>query len=532
MTGRARYDYIVVGAGSAGAVLAARLSEVPRNRVLLLEAGRARHPFSRLPVSFGLFIDHPGVNWRYMSDPEPGTANRTIPVPRGKLLGGSSSINGLVYVRGQPLDYDTWSQFGNRGWGWADVAPVFERMEDYRGGGKGRGSGGPLGVSEVPDRNPLYDAWFAAAGALGIRRNPDYNGADQEGIAKTQATIARGRRMSTAHCYLKPAMRRTNLAVVAEAAARRLTFDGRRCTGVIYERGGRTCEVSAAREVVLCAGAVASPQLLELSGVGAPEVLRAHGIPVRHALPAVGENFRDHIIARVQWRVRAPGVSYNERARGLRLVGQAARYLATGGGFLSLPSAPLVAFLRTRPELATPDIQLHLIPYAVKDPKRRKLHGFPAMTAACYQLRPESRGSIHIRSSDPAEPPAIRFNFLSDPIDRDTLVAGVGLIRRIAAAAPMDPFRGEEISPGAEVEGAAAIESWIRENSETAYHPIGTCRMGPGADAVVDDRLRVHGLEGLRIADASIFPTMPSGNTNAPSIMVGEKCAELMRELA
>ena len=238
MNAPARFDYIVVGAGSAGSALAARLSEVPSNRVLLLEAGRASHPLSRLPVSFGLFIDHPGVNWRYLSEPEPGTANRAIPVPRGKLLGGSSSINGLVYVRGQPLDYDTWSQFGNRGWSWSDLAPVFERMEDYRGGGEGRGSGGPLGVSEVADRNPLYDAWFAAAGTLGIRRNPDYNGADQEGIARTQATIARGRRMSTAHCYLKPAMRRTNLAVVAEAATRRLTFDGRRCTGVVYERGG------------------------------------------------------------------------------------------------------------------------------------------------------------------------------------------------------------------------------------------------------------------------------------------------------
>ncbi len=532
MNAAARFDYIVVGAGSAGSALAARLSEVPNNRVLLLEAGRASHPLSRLPVSFGLFIDNPGVNWRYLSEPEPGTANRAIPVPRGKLLGGSSSINGLVYVRGQPLDYDTWSQFGNRGWSWSDVAPVFERMEDYRGGGEGRGAGGPLGVSEVADRNPLYDAWFAAAEAVGIRRNPDYNGGDQEGIATTQATIARGRRMSTAHCYLKPARRRTNLAVVAEAATLRLTFDGRRCTGVVYERGGRTHEEAAAREVVLCAGAVASPQLLELSGVGAPEVLRAHGIPVRHALPAVGENFRDHMNARVQWRVRAPGVSYNERARGLGLVGQAARYLATGGGFLSLPSAPLVAFLRTRPELATPDIQLHLIPYAVKDPKRRKLHAFPAMTAACYQLRPESLGSIHIRSSDPAEPPAIRFNFLGDPIDRATLVAGVGLMRRIAAAPPMDPFRGEEISPGAAVDGAAEIESWIRENSETAYHPIGTCRMGPGADAVVDDRLKVHGLDGLRVADASIFPTMPSGNTNAPSIMVGEKCADMMREPA
>jgi choline dehydrogenase len=528
-----QYDYIIVGAGSAGAALANRLTENPANRVLLLEAGKASHPYSRVPVSFGLLINHPGANWLFQSEPEPGTANRAIPVPRGKLLGGSSSINGLVYVRGQTLDYDIWSQLGNRGWSWQDVEPLFQRMENYEKGGDGvRGRGGPLSVSEVPDQNPLYDALFAAAEAAGYRRNADYNGPDQEGVVKTQTTIWRGRRMSTALCYLEPAKGRGNLNIVTEAMTHRLILDGKRCVGVVYARGGQVIEARAGREVILSAGAIGSPQILELSGIGKPEVLQEHGITVQHELAAVGENFRDHINARIQWKVTARGVSYNERARGINLIGQVAKYLTTGGGFLSLPSAPLLAFLKTRPELETPDVQMHLVPYAVKDPKRRKLHPFPGMTLACYQLRPESLGSIHIRSTDPSAQPAIRFNFLADQIDRDTMVAGFKMMRRIVDAPPLDPFRGEEYSPGTACDSDAAIEQWIRENSETAYHPIGTCRMGPGPNTVVDDHLRVHGLDGLRVADASIFPTMPSGNTNAPSIMVGEKCADLIKAAA
>ena len=531
---KAQYDYIIVGAGSAGSALAYRLSEDPTNRVLLLEAGKKSHPYSRIPVSFGLLIDHPGANWRFASEPEEGTANRAIPVPRGKLLGGSSSINGLVYVRGQTLDYDTWAQLGNRGWSWQNVEPLFQRMENYEKGGDGvRGKGGPLGVTEVPDENPLYDAMFAAAQAAGYNRNPDYNGPNQEGIVKTQATIsAGGRRMSTAHCYLEPAMSRSNLNIVTEALTHNLILDGKRCVGVSYSQGGRITDAHAARETVLSAGAIGSPQILELSGIGDPEVLRQHGIPVRHELAAVGANFRDHINARIQWKITMPGVSYNERARGINLVGQVVKYLTTGGGFLSLPSAPLLAFLKTRQDLETPDVQMHLVPYAVKDPKRRKLHPFPGMTVSCYQLRPESLGSIHIRSDDPRAQPAIRFNFLGDGIDRETMVEGFKMMRRIVEAPPMDPFRGEEYSPGPGIATDQEIEQWIRENSETAYHPIGTCRMGQGPNAVVDENLKVHGLEGLRIADASIFPTMPSGNTNAPSIMVGEKCADLIKSAA
>ena len=526
----ASFDYIIVGAGSAGAALAYRLTEDGKSRVLLVEAGPASHPYSRLPISFGLLIDNPTANWRFQSEPEPGTANRRIPVPRGKMLGGSSSINGLVYVRGQHLDYDTWAQLGNRGWSWQDVEPLFRRMENYEKGGDGvRGSGGPLGVSEVGDQNPLYDALFAAAVAAGYKRNPDYNGADQEGIVKTQATIWRGRRMSTAHCYLRPAMGRANLQVITEAVTEHLLLEGKKCVGVAYRRDGQLSEARAEREVVLCAGGVSSPQILELSGVGRPDILQANGIEVRHALPAVGENLRDHINARIQWRLKVPHVSYNVKARGINLVGQVIKYLATGGGFLSLPSAPLLAFLKTRPELATPDVQMHLVPYAIKDPKRRKLQDFPGMTIGCYQLRPESLGSIHIQSPDPSLQPAIRFNFLGDPLDRQTMVAGFRMIRRIANAAPMDPFRDDEFSPGTGIESDDEILSWIRQNSETAYHPIGTCRMGSGPNSVVDRNLKVHGLEGLRIADGSICPTMPSGNTNAPCIMIGEKAADMIR---
>jgi choline dehydrogenase len=335
--------------------------------------------------------------------------------------------------------------------------------------------------------------------------------------------------MSVFHCYLKPASRRPNLNVITEAPVRRIVLDGRRCTGVVYERWGRLIEARADCEVILSAGAIATPQLLELSGVGRPEVLNAYGIEVAHALSSVGENFRDHINARIVWRVKDPRVSYNYKARGFGAVVQAFRYATTGGGFFSLPSAPLVAFLKTRPELATPDVQMHLIPYSIKDPKRRKLQDFPSMTVACYQLRPESLGSVHIRSPNHDVHPAIRFNFLRDSIDQRTMADGFRMMRRIVESPAMDGLRGEEYSPGKEVESDEQVLTWIRNNSQTAYHPIGTCRMGRGPNTVVDDHLRVHGLERLRIADASIFPTMPSGNTNAPAIMVGEKAADLIR---
>jgi len=372
----AEFDYIVVGAGSAGAALASRLTEDPNCKVLLLEAGKASHPYSRFPISFGLLIDNPAANWCFMSEPESNTANREIPVPRGKLLGGSSSINGLVYVRGQPLDYNSWAQMGNRGWTWEDVAPVFKRMESYEKAGDGiRGEDGPLQVTEVPDRNPLYDALFAAAAEVGHKLNPDYNSPDQEGVVKTQVTIKNGRRMSTAHCYLTPARNRPNLRIVTEASTRRVLLEGKRCVGVAYEKGGRTVEARAGRETVLAAGAVCSPQILELSGIGRPDVLGAHGIEVQHELAGVGENFRDHINARIQWRVTARGASYNERMGTLfGKAGQVLRYAFTRGGFMSLPSAPLLAFLRTRPEMA----QIRLHAWRLHEPALRAAARLPA----------------------------------------------------------------------------------------------------------------------------------------------------------
>src|ERR1700738_936413 len=538
----ADYDYVIVGAGSAGGALAARLSENPNNKILLLEAGAASHPYSRMPLSFGLLIDNPAANWCYQSDPEPGTANRTIPVPRGKLLGGSSSINGLVWVRGQPLDFDTWAQMGCRGWSWRDVAPVFTRIENFvdGDGSNGRGTAGPLKVSTVPDQNPLYDALFAASKAAGFKLNPDYNSEDQEGVVKTQTSIYKGRRMSVAHCYIRPAMKPPNPHVVTNAMTLRVVLEGKRCVGVEYEKDGKVVQARA-RETILSAGGVASPQILELSGIGQPELLKTHGIEVKHELSAVGENFRDHINARIIWKVKDERVSYNHMARGLGSVIQMTKYLATGGGFMSLPAAPLLvlletppllASLKTRPDLATPDVQMLLVPYSIKDPKTRKLQDFPSMTISCYQLRPESLGSIHIRSADPKAQPAIRFNFLADSIAQQAMVGGFRMMRKIVNAAPMDTYRGEEFSPGPSVNSDEEILTWIRNNSQTAYHPIGTCRMGPGPNTVVDDKLKVHGIEGLRIADASIFPTMPSGNTNAPSIMVGEKAADILRAVA
>lgn len=525
------WDVIVVGAGSAGSALASRLTEDPRLRVLLLEAGAASHPYSSIPMSFAFLMSHPTANWCYKSTPEENTANREIPVPRGRLVGGSSAINGLVYVRGQPIDYDTWAQFGNRGWSYEDVLPVFRRMENYEHGADDwRTQGGPLHVCESYDQSPLYDALQAAGDSLGIPRNRDYNGASQEGIVRTQTTIRDGRRMSAAVAYLKAARRRPNLKIVPDAHATRLLFEGRRCIGVAYEQHGREVEARAGREVVVSTGAVATPQLLELSGIGRPEVLSRHGIPVRHAMPGVGEHLRDHINARIWWRLKSRGLSYNDRIAGLGKVWQGLLYLATRRGFLAIPSAPLLGFLKTRSDLDCPDIQMHVMPYVIKDATKRSLQDWPGMTLTCYQLRPESLGSIHIRSADPKTHPEIRFNFLSDPVDQRTMIDGVRLIRRLAEAAPMDPYRGEEVDPGPAVSSDADILDHIRRTANTAFHPVGTCRMAPGPNGVVDDRLRVHGLQGLRIADASIMPTMVSGNTNAASIMIGEKASDLIRE--
>lgn len=523
------YDFIVVGAGSAGCVLAARLSEGGRHRVLLLEAGPRTPWLAKVPVSYSKFIDHPPVNWRFLSEPEENTCGRQIPVPRGRMVGGSSALNGLVYVRGQPLDYDAWAQMGNRGWSFDDVLPYFRRLESFdNGDSRLRGRDGPVHITEARDESPLYDALFAAARETGLPRNPDYNGSEQEGICQTQTTIYRGRRMSAYQCYLAPARGRANLRVQAGAQVESLLLDGQRCTGLRYRVDGVTREALARCEVVLSAGSINSPQILELSGIGRPQVLAAHGIDVRHALEGVGENLRDHIAPRIRWHITRRGVTYNDRARGFGLLRQIARYAFTRRGFLSLPSAPIIAFFRTRPELATPDVQVHFIPFAIENVKKRELAREPGITVAIYQLRPESTGSIHIRSADPLAPPAIRFNFLSAALDRQTLVAGVRGARRIVEASAMDGLRGDEMMPGAAVRSDDEILDYIRATAETAYHPVGTCKMGVDDVAVVDPALKVRGIQGLRVADGSIMPTLVSGNTNGACMMIGEKAADML----
>lgn len=530
--GSAEVDFIIVGAGSAGAVLANRLTESGRHTVLLLEAGAPSHPYSRMPASFGLLISDPAANWCYKSVPEEGTANREIPVPRGKLLGGSSSINGLVYVRGQPLDYDTWAQFGNRGWSYESVLPYFRRSETFVDGGDDtRGTDGPLAVTTTTEKHPLLDAWIDAAEAAGFPRNADYNDGDQEGFGYYQLTMRRGKRSSTARAFLHPVMTRPNLKVETRAFATGLILEGRRAVGIRYTVDGQAREARAGGEVILSAGAVQSPQLLELSGIGQGSLLRSHGIEVAHDLPGVGENYRDHYGTRMRWRVTQP-VTLNQLTRGLPFVKELARYALFGEGILTYGAGAVHGFVKSRPDMETPDVQFHLAHASYADAATRKLEKEPGMTLAVCQLRPESMGTIHIKSPDPATPPAIVGNFLSNPVDVDALVEGMKIGRRIAGAAPLDAYRGPEMTPGADCVADADFERFARETGQTLYHIAGTAKMGPASDrmAVVDDRLRVHGMEGLRVIDASIMPTLVSGNTNAATIMVAEKGAEMVLE--
>ena len=525
------YDYIVVGAGSAGAVVANRLSADPRSKVLLLEAGPASHPWSRVPIGFAKLISNPAANWLYSSEPEANTKGRKLPVPRGRMLGGSSAINGLAFVRGQAQDFDTWAQMGNQGWAYENVLPFFKRMESYEGDGDDafRGREGPIRVTDPQPSEPLFAALIKAAGEVGIAHNPDYNGARQDGIAMSQASIAGGRRMSTAHCYLDPIRKRPNLHIETDALGEGLLLDGKRCVGVRYSVGGAPREARATREVVVSGGSINSPQLLELSGIGQPERLRALGIEVRHALPGVGENLRDHYAPRTRWAIGAKGMTYNDTGRGLGLVNQALRYAFLRQGMLAMVAAPIRAFVRSRDGLDAPDLLLGWVPMLTEPgPSGPRIAKQSGVTCYAHPMRPESKGHIHIASADPRRPPAINFNFLSSPMDAALTARAIRIARSVMTAPAMAPLQVTEMAPGRDRDTDEEIIDWVKGAAETTYHPVGTCKMGSDAQAVVDARLRVHGIAGLRVADASIMPTLTSGNTNAPSIMIGEKAADMV----
>jgi len=538
-------DFIVVGAGSAGCVLANRLSADPKNKVLLLEAGGDDRPtrnpgqfwsnvLIHTPIGFGKTLNDPKVNWLYETEPDASSTGRPFKWPKGKVLGGSSSINGLLYIRGQHADYDGWRQMGCEGWGSADVLPYFKRAENQeRGADQWHGTGGPLNVSDITEKHPISQALIDACVAAGIPRNDDINAANQEGATWFQLTIKNGRRHSAAVGYLHPVMNRANLRVETKALTAKILFEGKRAVGVEFLQNGERRMARANREVILAAGAVASPQILELSGVGQGAVLQKHGISVVADSKGVGQNLQDHFMIGMQWKLKPEYVTVNELSRGWRLAREALRYAFTRKGLLTFAVAHVVAFAKSRPELENPDLQFHAMPAsmdleALARTQALTLEKTPGLTITPCQIRPESRGHIHIKSADPSAYPSIVANYLADPIDRDVAVAGVKLACRIAEqpsvanyidpAGPMNPkFASDE-----------EIKGYCKVAGNTLYHAVGTCCMGHGPDAVVDPQCRVIGVERLRVVDASVMPKISSGNTNAPTIMIAEKASDMI----
>ena len=530
------YDYIVIGSGSAGGIIAARLSESGRHTVLCLEAGTegAGYVWARPPSGNVFMIDNPRVNWRYASEPCETAGGRPIYVPRGKMLGGSSSINGMVCTRGQRLDYDTWAQMGCRGWSYDDVLPYLMKFEDAPVGDDSlRGRGGPLKVSVASKAvSPFYDLFIAAARAAGIPENPDYNGARQFGTAMAQAAIRNGRRESTATAFLDPARDRPNLTVATGAEATKLVMEGKRCVGLQVSYRGDVHDIRANREVIVSAGTANSPKLLELSGIGNPDTLATHGIPVVHALSGVGENLRDHYAAIMRWRFNRPGISIARKGRGAGLVLAALRYVLFRTGFISQGLGTMRAFLKSDPDLDDADIMIAAAPFIIelKAGQGRRMSKTEGFFMYCHQQRTESTGSIHIRSANPLDPPRIAYRFLDTETDRRLSVAAVRKAREIVAAAPLADVIAEELSPGSAVQSDDEILDHLRQAGNIAHHMVGTCRMGIDPMAVVGARLRVHGIAGLRIADAAVMPTITSGNTAVPTMMIGEKCAAMVLE--
>ncbi|MES2100778.1 MAG: choline dehydrogenase [Pseudomonadota bacterium] len=532
-----QFDYIVVGAGSAGCVLAARLSEDPATRVLLLEAGPPdRSLWIHLPIGYGKTMWSDKYNWRFSTDPDPNMNGRRIYWPRGKTLGGSSSINGLIYIRGQREDYDRWAALGNTGWGFDDVLPYFVKSEgNERGAIPLHGADGPLKVSDIGATHELIEAFIGGAQQIGVPRTDDFNGAQQEGAGYFQLTTHKGWRVSTAKAYLDPARGRPNLRIETDAFAVGLIMDGTRAVGVRYRQGGVMQEARCTAEVLLCAGALQSPQLLQLSGIGPRALLRQHDIPLVVDAPGVGENLQDHLQIRLSYECTKP-ITTNDQLNSV--FGQ----MKIGLQWLLFRSGPLAiginqggCFMRAlqgsngEPEAKTPDIQFHVATLSA-DMAGGKVHPYSGFTMSICQLRPESRGHVRIRSNDPFEPPEMQPNYLSTELDRRTTIAGMKAARAIAASAAMAPYVKREVKPGPQATDDAALLEFARNHGATIFHPSGTCRMGTDAHAVVDARLRVTGTSGLRVVDCSVMPTLVSGNTNAPAVMLAEKAADMIRD--
>ncbi|HYC36016.1 MAG TPA: choline dehydrogenase [Usitatibacter sp.] len=527
----AQFDYIVVGAGSAGCVLASRLTEDGRTRVLLLEAGpEDRYPWIHIPIGYAKTMFHKVYNWGFETEPERYMGGRRLYWPRGRCLGGSSSINGLIYVRGQPEDYDGWAAMGNEGWAWRDVLPYFIRSErNSRGASEFHGGDGPQWCSDIGVKHELMEAIIAAGESLGVPRTDDFNAGEQEGVGYYQLFTRRGWRCSSAVGYLRPARKRPNLVVQTQAHATRVLFEGKRATGVRYRRGGVDHEVQAHREVILSAGAIQSPQLLQLSGVGPASLLREHGIPVVAELPGVGENLQDHLQLRLIYKVSKPITTNDELATLAGRVRIGLQWLVSRRGPLAVGINQGGLFTRALPESGTPDIQFHFATLSA-DVAGGKPHPWPGCTFSVCQLRPESRGQVRIRSANPFEAPAMQPNYLSTDLDRRCAVEGLKYARRLAATPALVPYLSAEHRPGEGVASDEELLGFARQYGQTIFHPSGTCRMGRDWLAVVDPQLKVRGLEALRVVDCSVMPTLVSGNTHAPVVMIAEKAAEMIRQ--
>ena len=524
------FDYIIIGAGSAGCVLANRLSEDGQHQVLLLETGGSdKSIFIQMPTALSIPMNTRKYAWQFTSDPEPYLDNRQMHCPRGKVLGGSSSINGMVYVRGHAGDFDEWQALGAEDWGYAHCLPYFRKAETWAFGGDAyRGDTGPLAVNNGNNmQNPLYRAFIDAGVQAGYPATADYNGMQQEGFGAMHMTVKNGRRWSTANAYLRPAMQRDNLTVVTHALVERILLDGQRAVGVRYSRKGQTQEVRCRAEVILSAGPIGSPHLLQLSGIGRPEVLQAAGIAVQHALPGVGENLQDHLEFYFQYRCQQP-ITLNGKLDWWNKLLIGTRWILKKDGLGATNHFESCGFIRSKAGVPWPDLQYHFLPAAMRYDGKEAFdgHGFQLHIG---HNKPKSRGFVRVRSADPAEAPQIRFNYLQHEDDREGFRACVRLTREIIAQPAMDAYRGEEIQPGSGVQSDEEIDRFVRQAVESAYHPCGSCRMGEDELAVVDSQTRVHGLRGLRVVDSSIFPSIPNGNLNAPTIMLAERAADLIR---